>query len=42
MTLADDIISRNGTGWEVYIATTGGADDVALFDQFVATFEFSK
>jgi len=40
-TLADDIVSRTGTGWEVYIATTGGAEDVALFDQFVATFEFA-
>ena len=40
-TLADDIISRDGTGWEVYIATTGGAADLALFDGFVASFEFA-
>ncbi len=41
VTLADDVISREGIGWEVFLLTRGGQDDVAVFDQFVATFEFT-
>jgi hypothetical protein len=42
VTLVDDVVSRNGTGWEVFLVTQGGAADIAVFDQFVATFEFTK
>ncbi len=42
VTVADDVVSRAGTGWEVFVATAGGMDDVAVFDQFVSTFEFAK
>jgi hypothetical protein len=42
VTIADDIVSRDGSGWEVFIATAGGAADVAVFDQFVSTFAFTE
>jgi hypothetical protein len=42
VTVADDVVSRDGTGWEVYLVTAGGPEDVAVFDQFVATFEFTE
>jgi hypothetical protein len=41
VTIADDVISRDGTGWEVFLATAGGHEDIAVFDQFVSTFEFT-
>jgi hypothetical protein len=42
VTIADDVISRDGTGWEVFLATGGGPEDIEVFDQFVATFQFTK
>lgn len=42
VTVADDVISRKGIGWEVFLATGGGRSDIEIFDQFVATFEFTK
>ena len=42
VTLVDDVVSHGGTGWEVFMVTQGGTEDVAVFDQFVATFEFTK
>jgi hypothetical protein len=42
VTIADDVISRKGTGWEVFIATGGGTEDIDVFDQFVATFQFAS
>jgi hypothetical protein len=41
VTVADDVVSRDGTGWEVYLATAGGQEDIDIFDQFVATFNFT-
>jgi hypothetical protein len=41
VTIADDITTRDGAGWEVFIATGGGTEDISVFDQFVATFEFT-
>ena len=38
----DDVTSRAGNGWEVFLATTGGTEDVAIFNQFAATFTFDK
>ena len=40
VTVADDVTTRPKEGWEVFIATGGGDEDVAFFDTFVATFEF--
>ena len=40
VTVADDVVSRDGTGWEVYLATAGAQEDIDIFDQFVATFTF--
>ena len=42
VTIADDVISRDGTGWEVFLATAGGHEDIEVFDQFVATFQFTE
>ena len=42
MTVVDDVVSRDGTGWEVYLATAGGQEDIDIFDQFVATFTFTE
>ena len=42
VTIADDVISRDGSGWEVLLATAGGPEDIDVFDQFVATFEFTE
>jgi len=41
VTIADDIVSRDGSGWEVFLATGGGSEDIKVFDQFVATFAFT-
>ncbi len=41
VTIADDVISRDGIGWEVFLATAGGPEDIDVFDQFVATFQFT-
>ena len=38
----DDVVSRDGTGWEVYLATAGGQEDIDIFDTFVATFTFTE
>jgi hypothetical protein len=40
--IVDDVTTRGGNGWEVFLATTGGTDDVAVFNQFAATFTFDK
>lgn len=42
VTIVDDVVSRDGTGWEVSLVTGGGAEDIDVFDQFVATFTFTK
>jgi hypothetical protein len=43
LTVVDDVVSRDGTGWEVYmVTTTGSSEDIAFFDQFVATFKFTE
>jgi len=42
VTVADDVVARDGTGWEVYLVTAGGPEDIDVFDQFVATFEFTE
>ncbi len=41
VTLVDDVTVRDGTGWEVFVATTGGREDIPIFDQFVSTFRFT-
>jgi hypothetical protein len=41
VTLVDDVTVRDGMGWEVFVATTGGQDDIPIFDQFVSTFAFT-
>ena len=41
VTLVDDVTVRGRTGWEVFLVTAGGASDIAVFDQFVATFAFT-
>jgi hypothetical protein len=40
--IIDDVTTRGGQGWEVFLLTTGGTDDVATFNQFAATFTFDK
>ncbi len=42
VTVVDDVVSRDGTGWEVYLATAGGQEDIDIFDTFVATFTFTE
>jgi hypothetical protein len=42
VTVADDVVSRDGTGWEVYLATGGGQEDISIFDAFVSTFTFTE
>ena len=42
VTIADDVVSRDGIGWEVFLATEGGREDIAVFDQFVSTFAFTE
>ena len=41
VTFVDDITVRDRTGWEVFLVTAGGAEDIPIFDQFVATFGFT-
>jgi hypothetical protein len=41
VTLVDDVTVRDGTGWEVFVVTTGGQEDIPIFDQFVSTFRFT-
>jgi hypothetical protein len=41
VTLVDDVTVRGRTGWEVFLVTAGGASDIPVFDQFVATFAFT-
>jgi hypothetical protein len=36
------VVSRDGTGWEVYLATGGGQEDISIFDAFVSTFTFTE
>jgi hypothetical protein len=40
--VVDDVTVRAGTGWEVFVITTGGDDDVSTFNAFAATFAFAK
>ena len=42
VTIADDVTVRGTTGWEAFLVTAGGTDDIAVFDQFVSTFVFDK
>src|SRR4029079_18620549 len=42
VTVADDVVSRDGTGWEVYLATAGGSEDIDIFDTFVATLNLTQ
>lgn len=42
VTIADDVTVRGGTGWEAFLVTAGGTDDITVFDQFVSTFVFDK
>ena len=39
VTLVDDVTVRDGTGWEVFVVTTGGQEDFTIFDQFASTFD---
>jgi hypothetical protein len=41
VTFVDDITVRDRTGWEVFLVTAGGAEDIPIFDQFAATFRFT-
>jgi hypothetical protein len=41
VTFVDDISVRGRTGWEVFLVTAGGASDIPVFDQFVATFQYA-
>ena len=41
VTFVDDVTVRGRTGWEVFLVTAGGADDIPVFDQFVTTFRFT-
>ena len=41
VTFVDDISVRGRTGWEVFLVTAGGASDIPVFDQFVATFQYT-
>lgn len=41
VTFVDDVTVRGRTGWEVFLMTAGGAEDIPIFDQFVATFRFT-
>ena len=40
--LIDDITTRSGTGWEVYLISQTDPQNVVIFDQFVSTFAFTK
>ena len=41
VTFVDDVAVHGELGWEVFLVTAGGASDIPVFDQFVATFEFT-
>lgn len=41
VTFVDDVTVRGRTGWEIFLVTAGGAEDIPIFDQFVATFAFT-
>jgi hypothetical protein len=41
VTFVDDVTVRGRTGWEVFLVTAGGTEDIPVFDQFVATFAFT-
>jgi hypothetical protein len=41
VTFVDDVTVRGRTGWEVFLVTAGGAEDIPIFDQFIATFAFT-
>lgn len=40
VTFVDEVTVRGRTGWEVFLMTAGGAEDIPIFDRFVATFAF--
>ena len=42
VTIAHDVTSRNGTGWSVFMVTPGGLEDIDVFVEFVAAFEFTR
>jgi hypothetical protein len=41
ITFVDDVVSRDGTGWEVYLVVDAGPEAIDTFDTFVATFAFT-
>jgi hypothetical protein len=41
VTFVDQIAVHGRTGWEVFLVTAGGASDIPVFDQFVATFHYT-
>jgi hypothetical protein len=41
ITFVDDVVSRAGTGWEVYLVVDAGPEAIDTFDTFVATFAFT-
>ena len=41
VTFVDEVAVQGRTGWEVFLVTAGGASDIPVFDQFVATFDFT-
>ena len=41
MTFVDDVTVRGRTGWEVFLVTAGGAEDIPIFDAFAASFAFT-
>ncbi len=41
VTIADVVTVHAGKGWEVFLASSGGDEDVAFFEIFTATFEFT-
>lgn len=42
ITFADDVLSLDGTGWEVFLVTVSDPGDIEMFDQFVSTFDFTE
>jgi hypothetical protein len=41
VTVSDYAAVHGGKGWEVFLVTSGGSEDVALFETFVVTFAFT-
>ncbi len=41
VTFVDDVTVRGRIGWEVFLVTAGGAEDIPIFDAFAASFAFT-